>query len=345
MFNIINHSGLRILNEKGYPITEFFQVTKDNQKKIKVPCKQEISCSDCLSVPLKIGEIIEIRTYLNQETILTSGLVSYSRLQQEILNYDYKTGKNNNNFIDQKSCFRMVKENSRMFFIYGLAGVLGYASENKTIVAFGDSLTQQGFWIDHLKNRLIKENYNNISVINKGIGGGRILNDTDPNVDSFQRHGRSGVKRFLNNVFEPLRTDGIIVFHGINDVLGVENSKEIPCLYEKIIAALIFYEEEAHLRGVPIFIATLLPLNQNSGMFSENGEKLRKMVNQWILSNNKYNGVFNFSKAVEDPQKRNNLKRIFDCGDGLHLSSEGGKAVAQSIDLDLIIETINRKEY
>lgn len=321
-----------LLDSDGHRQSKPIDVTKKGNKCIVIPVKEEISFSDTVKVEFKPGDIFEIRTYLSQKIELTSGLVSYARIQQEVLNYEWPSGSERS-FIDQKDCFRMVKENPRMFFIYGIIGILGFTSESQTIVAFGDSLTQQGFWIDHLKQRLLVEKFENIAVINKGIGGGRILEDTDPNFDQFQRHGRAGIKRYLNDVFECQQVDTIIILHGINDILGIKDREDMESLYRKIILAYVFYAEEAHLRGASVFIATILPLNQQSGMFSELGECLRKRVNKWITNNRFFDGVFYFDQAVEDPELQDYLKNEFDCGDGLHLSSQGGKIVADSIDL------------
>ena len=195
-----------------------------------------------------------------------------------------------------------------------------------------------------MKQRLLEEKIENTAVINKGIGGGRILEDTDPNFDQFQRHGRAGIKRYLNDVFESQQVDAIIIFHGIIDILGVKNKENISSLYQQIVSAYIFYAEEAHLRGASAFIATILPLNQNSEMFNKLGEQLRKRVNKWIMNNKYFDGVFYFDKAVGDSKCPDYLKNEFDCGDGLHLSSNGGKAVANSIDLKLLVCKRNLEE-
>lgn len=288
--------------------------------------------SDTLYLDFESGQILEIMTYVKEEIKITSCLVSYARLQQEVLNFEWRE-EYRAYPLENYELFQNALWNERMFLIYGLAGIQAMG-ESVTVVAFGDSLTHQGYWIDALKQRLIDERYHQVAVLNKGIGGSRLLQDTNPDADTYQRHGRAGIKRYLYDVFSKRKVNTVIIFHGINDCLtiGDQDSNE---LYEKIIAGLKFYAEESKLRNVKVFAATLLP-NQASEMFNEKGELLRRRINAWIRENEYYNGFFDFESAVKDKTNPTCLVSEYDCGDGLHLSEQGGAAIAASIDMSML---------
>ena len=320
---------LQLLDDRLQVKSDLRKVTinKKEQVTIHVGCAESVS--DPVEQPFDCGDILEIKTLTKNAVTLTNGLVSYARLQQEVINETIE--KKSKVFLDQKEQFRMVQENQRMFYIYGIVGIQGDGIGN-VLAAFGDSLTQQGFWIDHVKQRLLTEKINNTSIINKGIGGGRMLQDTDPTADSFQRHGRAGVKRYLNDVFHIKGLSGVIISYGINDVLGANQTTDIDKLYKEIIEAYMFYAEEARLRQVPIFITTLMPMG-NSGYYSQLTESLRQKVNTWIRSTQLYEGVLDFDSFVRNEKQPLYLEESFDCGDGLHLSSEGGNAIAEKLPL------------
>lgn len=320
---------VQILNHQAQIKSQRLPVSIDGKKEIQVKAGCACLESDVVTLSYSPGDILEIRTFVSSAVTLTSGIVSYARLQQEVLNY--RALNQALSFEDQLTTFRMVQENPRMFFIYGLSGVLG-ETEGSTLVAFGDSLTQQGFWIDHLKQRLLEEQVENVSIINRGIGGGRILHDTNPMNDTFQRHGRAGIKRFLHDVLSVNSVTGVLVSYGINDVTSTIDQESSAMLYQQLVDAYTFFAEEAKLRNLSAYITTLMPMKK-SIFWTAEGERLRLQVNKWIRNNQYYDLVIDFESFVEDKSHPGYLYTAYDCGDGLHLSSIGGQAIAKEFPL------------
>lgn len=62
-------------------------------------------------------------------------------------------------------------------------------------------------------------------------------------------------------------------------------------------------------------------------------EEYRQEVNNWIRNNNYYDGYFDFDLAVASKQHPSRLNSDCDNGDGLHLSEEGGRVVAETISI------------
>ncbi|HKV79330.1 MAG TPA: SGNH/GDSL hydrolase family protein, partial [Candidatus Sulfotelmatobacter sp.] len=61
----------------------------------------------------------------------------------------------------------------------------------------------------------------------------------------------------------------------------------------------------------------------------------RKAVNEWIRAPGHFDAVIDFDFAVRDPRQPDHLRPDYDCGDHLHPSPAGYKALGESIPLAL----------
>jgi len=48
-------------------------------------------------------------------------------------------------------------------------------------------------------------------------------------------------------------------------------------------------------------------------------------------------GVIDFDKATEDPAKPGHIRADYDCGDHLHPNDAGYKAMADSVELEMLV--------
>ena len=203
--------------------------------------------------------------------------------------------------------------------------------QNNAIVCFGDSITEgvgstidkNDRWPDKLAEKFQNNSiYSNLAVVNAGIGGNRICDQ--------------GLERFEHDVLNIKGVKYIIVLYGINDMIHLnKTSIEIISAYKKII-------EEAHNKNLKIYAGTILPAGNWFTWTNEN-EKVRLEVNQWIRNSKKEDGgfdyYFDFDKYLKDEYNQTNLAEEYDSGDGLHPSSKGHEAIANVIeDLNLFIK-------
>jgi lysophospholipase L1-like esterase len=209
------------------------------------------------------------------------------------------------------------------------------------IVALGDSITDghgattngNDRWTDDLARRLQADpKLHNIGVSNQGIGGNHLLIDgLGPNV----------LARFDRDVLAPAGVRWLIVFEGVNDLGGLAIRGEVPeadhnALVQRVLAA---YEQiilRAHAHGLRVFGATITPYT-GSGYYHPGplSEADRQAVNSWIRAAGNFDAVIDFDAAVRDPQHPDRLLPPYDCGDHLHPSPAGYKAMADSIPLSL----------
>jgi lysophospholipase L1-like esterase len=211
-----------------------------------------------------------------------------------------------------------------------------------SVVALGDSITDghgattngNDRWTDVLAARLqASAATRNIGVSNQGIGGNHLLTDgLGPNV----------LARFDRDVLAPAGVHWLIVFEGVNDLGGLAREHEVSpsehaAFVERVLAAYQQIVARAHAHGLRVYGATITPYVGSSyyhpGPLSEAD---RQAVNAWIRAAGHFDAVVDFDAIVRDPQHPDQLLPAYDCGDHLHPSPAGYKAMGESIPLSLL---------
>jgi lysophospholipase L1-like esterase len=215
-----------------------------------------------------------------------------------------------------------------------------------SVAALGDSITD-GYgstadtnhrWPDILATRSAGTSFGKlVAIVNEGISGNRILHDDD---------GPNALARFDRDV---LAVDGVrvlIVLEGINDIGWPD---EIDRRYvhqtvtaDDIIGGLHQIVDRAHAHGIRVVGATLTPYG-GAAYASAAGEAKREAVNAWIRETGHFDGVIDFDAAIRDPNHVTRLGLQYDSGDHLHPSDEGYTAMANAIDLQLLIPSDETK--
>ena len=211
--------------------------------------------------------------------------------------------------------------------------------EAGAVVVLGDSITDghgattngNDRWTDVLAARLQSSpQTRNIGVSNQGIGGNNLL------VDGL---GPNALSRFDRDVLAPAGVRWLIVFEGVNDLGGLARTAEVPpadhaAQVERVLAAYRQIIERAHAHNLRVLGATITPyVGSDYYHPSPTSEADRQAVNQWIRAAGHFDGVIDFDAVVRDPNHPDQLLPAFDCGDHLHPSPAGYKAMAEAIPL------------
>jgi lysophospholipase L1-like esterase len=209
------------------------------------------------------------------------------------------------------------------------------------VVALGDSITDghgattngNDRWTDVLARRLHERAETpNVGVANEGIGGNHLLTDG---------LGPNALARFDRDVLAPAGVRWVIVFEGVNDLGGLARLGEVPAaehaaLVERVLAAYSQIIVRAHAHGLRVYGATITPYigsdYYHPGPLSEAD---RQAVNAWIRAAGHFDAVIDFDAVVRDPQNPGHLLPAFDCGDHLHPSPAGYKAMGNAVPLEL----------
>jgi lysophospholipase L1-like esterase len=211
------------------------------------------------------------------------------------------------------------------------------------VVALGDSITDghgattngNDRWTDVLARRLQgSPKTRELGVSNQGIGGNHLLSDG---------LGPNALARFDRDALAPAGVRWVIVFEGVNDLGGLAREGEVSAaehaaLVQRVVAAYQQIIVRAHAHGLRVFGATITPYVGSAyyhpGPLSEAD---RQAVNQWIRAAGHFDAVIDFDAVVRDPQHPDQLLPGFDCGDHLHPSPAGYKAMGEAIPLDLFM--------
>lgn len=210
-----------------------------------------------------------------------------------------------------------------------------------SVVILGDSITdghgattnRNDRWTDVLAARLqASSKTRHIGVSNQGIGGNHLLTDG---------LGPNALARFDRDVLAQAGVRWLIVFEGVNDLgglarLGEVSEQEHAARVQHLIAAYEQIIARAHAHHIHVFGATITPYvgsdYYHPGPLSEAD---RKAVNEWIRAPEHFDAVIDFDSVVRDPRHPDRLLPTYDCGDHLHPSPAGYRAMGDAVLLKL----------
>ena len=202
------------------------------------------------------------------------------------------------------------------------------------VITIGDSITDGAKstldtnqrWPDELARRLQADpKYRNLAVLNEGISGNQILRDGA---------GPNALARFDRDVIAQNGGKYLLILEGINDIGRLHSYPDSGLTAADLISALNQMIVRAHAHGIAVIGCTLTPYH-GAGYYTENGEAIRKAVNDWIRNSGAFDGVVDLEAAVRDPNHPDTFLPADDPGDHLHPNDAGYKAMGDAIDLKL----------
>jgi lysophospholipase L1-like esterase len=212
------------------------------------------------------------------------------------------------------------------------------------VVALGDSITDghgattngNDRWTDVLAQRLQgSPDTRNVGVSNQGIGGNHLLTDG---------LGPNALARFDRDVLAPAGVRWVIVFEGVNDLGGLARDGEVSVAehaaqVQRVLAAYQQIVTRAHAHGLRVYGATITPYVGSTyyhpGPLSESD---RQAVNQWIRGSGHFDAVIDFDSVLRDPEHPDRLLPGYDCGDHVHPSPAGYRAMGNAVSLALFAQ-------
>src|SRR5213596_99472 len=284
--------------------------------------------SDPVSLPLPPLGDLAISVYLPGDLPATFGITGrYSRQT----NYISPPG----NFASAVA-MPVGKITDDWYFVCGV-DVLA-SRETGGVVALGDSLTDANIstidafcrWPDQLSRRLqARAGGRSMTVMNQGLGGNRILHDI---------RGDSGLRRFDRDVLAQPGVTHTIIMLGTNDLRNRPGKAEEEVTAPQMIAGLKQFAVRGHSAGIKVIVATLTGFENETflpGAWNPKREAVRQAVNEWLRKTDDFDAIVDFDRALRDPDHPTSMLPIYDCGDHLHPSDRGYRAMGDAIDLKL----------
>lgn len=209
------------------------------------------------------------------------------------------------------------------------------------VVAIGDSITDgmrsslnaNRRWPDVLTRRLDAAGRRDVSVLNLGISGNRLLHDS-------ACYGERLVARFARDALGQPGVRTVVVQIGTNDInFGYQPPHggldcDVPHVIvtaPEMITGLQSLIAAAHARGVRIIGSTIPP-----GKMTPEREAVREAVNTWVRRSGAFDGVIDFDAVLRDPAEPTRMLPRLDSGDGTHPSDAGYAVMAEAVPLALI---------
>ena len=277
--------------------------------------------SDIVEFPLVRGQDYAVSLYLQDMTLLASGTKDSGPLCRAFFaEGDFAASS-------QMDPFYTAPLN----VFYFLTGVDALCSADcHTLVCFGDSITAQS-WPDYLMLRVLRDGPSNLSVIRRGIGGGRVLRAYHHLTN--RHYGPSGLDRFEAEV-NAAGADRVIILHGVNDIIHPNGSQfrpwsDLPTA-EELIEGLRFYIQKGHALGLKVYLATILTIKGWSS-YTPDRDVLRHKVNDWIRTQTEADGVVDFDAFTREDSDPDLRRPDCDSGDHLHPSLSGAERMAENI--------------
>lgn len=212
----------------------------------------------------------------------------------------------------------------------------------RAVAVLGDSITDGATasqdkdtrWPDFLAARLAPRG---VAVINAGISGARLLSDG---------MGVNALARLERDVLAQPGVRSMIVLLGINDISWPGTAfapKAVRPSLDELTAGFRQVIEQAHSRGIRVVGATLtpfegaLPDTPLEDYYHVDKDALRQELNEWIRRSGVFDAVIDFDAVLRDPAHPSRIDPRFDSGDRLHPGDAGNRAMAEAVDLDVLL--------
>lgn len=306
--------GVSIQKEDGVPVV----LTFDGKQKLRLEPGESVY-SDSAEAGITAGEVITVSLAFGEGATSGNILPECVRLSTE------------GNYTRQREM--PMEKPDPMMISNGLNPVLPvlssieiYTEEKpRVVVCFGDSLTQMSRWTRPLADRLQDAGANAV-VINKGIGGNKLL--SDPEGQWTEMFGRAGVKRFEEDVMEVAGASDLVIAMGVNDFNAVKDEADARGKADAIVNTYHELASRARHAGMKVYVATVTPSAGCEG-YQSLSEPERRKLNDEVRNSEEFDGVLDFDAAVRDSQNPAVMKEYCDSGDHVHPGTVGGKKMAQ----------------
>ena len=328
-----------------------FKPVTVNGSEVFVVAARGLVKTDSIDLLVTPGTVIYVRIYYPDQPQVNraiSGNTLATRTERSIKGKFTKTDS-----MQQDDCYIDVITDDA----YAMSFADGYESEKQrftltlqgvdvhtktaggTIVAFGDSITEQGHWVRPTQEKVVEKLGAGYSLVNAGISGNRLLRGFTNLPRRTQFFGLAGIERFVHDVFEVNEhVISVVIALGVNDLHqpGTEaqfSIDELPT-FDELVAGYQHLINVSREHGSRVFLATLSPfIGYTVAVKNEEKEAIRKQINEWIRNNRDVAGIYDFDALLSDPTDCTTANPLYDSGDKLHPSPEGGLAMSRLIDV------------
>ena len=327
-------------DENGFFIGECKTATVNSQKSFCMK-KGQVVLSDEVELDVKAGEYFCISAYVENGALRSGNLLD---------NVNLLTVKGNVSHTPEIENQRRIRDKVRevasavlkMYFhkpipLFQSVQVLNDTGA-RTIVVYGDSISQQGYWTNAFAERIYEAYPGKYSVINKSIMGTRLLRDFSKRFFCKGLFGKSGLNRLQRDILNYPDVEYVIIALGTNDFLQygtVQAPKAEKPTSQEFINGMITASEELKKKGIKLIVFNILNFGESIDS-RPHKEALVTETNKLLYENREHFYAF-YDQAilVMNPEKPTCTSKEYLGKDYVHPNKLGGQIVADNVDLAL----------
>ncbi len=326
-------------DENGNFIAECKTATVNSQKAFCLK-RGQVIFSDEVELDIKSGEFFCINAYVEKGALRSGNLLD---------NAELLTVKGDVSHISQIENQRRIRDKVReiastvlkMYFhkpipLFQSVQVLNDTNA-RSIVVYGDSISQQGYWTNAFAERIYEAYPEKYSVINKSIMGTRLLRDFSTRFFCKGLFGKSGLNRLQRDILNYPDVEYVIIALGTNDFLQfgtVQAPKSEKPTAQEFVEGMIKVSEELAKKDIKLIVFNILNFGESIDSRPEK-EALVTEANKLLYENREhFYAFYNQADLVVNPEKPTCSKKEYLGKDFVHPNKLGGKIVADNVDLE-----------
>ncbi len=325
-------------DKEGNFVGECKTVTVNSQKSLCLK-KGEVALSDEIPLRIEAGEYFCISAYVEKGALRSGNLIDNATLLT--VKGDVASVSQIQNQRRKRDKVREVASSLlKMYFhkpipLFQSVEVLN-ETNSKSIVVYGDSISQQGYWTNAFADRIYEAYPGRYSVINKSIMGTRLLRDFSTRFFCKGLFGKSGLNRLERDILNYHNVEYVIIALGTNDFLQpgtIQAPKSEKSSAEDFVNGMITIADKLKERGIKLIVFNILNFGESIDSRPEK-EALVTQTNKLLFENREhFYAFYDQAGLVVNPEKPTCSKKEYLGGDNVHPNRLGGKLVADNIDL------------
>ena len=326
-------------DENGNCTSEFKTVTMNSQKSFSI-AKGQVVKTDEVELGISAGEYFCVSAYVKKGALRSGNLIDDAYLITA--KGDVTTEKSVENQPRIRDSVRKFASKAlKMYFHKPIPLFQAVQVFNETnassIIVFGDSISQQGYWTNMFADRIRKEFFGRYSVVNKSIMGNRLLLDYHKRFIAKGLFGTGGLNRLQRDVLNYDDCEYVILALGTNDFLQyntIAAPKSQKPTVEQFFDGVVEFNERLKKHGKKLIVFNILNFGEAIDSRPEKEEMVMRF-NKMLLENaHLFHAVYDQAALCVNPEKPNCSKKEYLGKDYVHPNKIGGKIVADNVDLE-----------
>ena len=293
----------------------------------------EEGCSDPVEMEIRHGQELVVSMYFRQRQLVQSACTTYAAnsWHAAFLPRD-RTGENMV-FASGKLSDLDPRLKDAELCVGICAAQVEPVRPFQTVALFGDSITHMSYFADALARQLFERYPGQVTVLNRGIGGNRLLSDgtqVETELGKGSCYGKAGAARYVADLYGQETPDAVVILEGVNDLMHPLQFDKL----EEIVSANAMLDAVRGMaafskaQGSAVYAGTIMPYGGGAYRLDEVTEAKRREFNWLLLEDGGLYQAVDFASAVCETENPSVMRPDLHLGDGLHPNFAGGEVMA-----------------